>query len=308
MTIALFPRRGQEADFVGASQFLKLTRKVLIVCPFAVTGLLAAYTRGHTDNFERPCATPVYDMQMLAYGPYVKAVKQTLRGDASKDRNAILALAKDWDEAVKQDKLVPVTPVSFEDSIEEGARGSILRAKARLVSALEADAAELAHEGQVKEAADETLLAMRLSESLKYGDFNTVYASSIEEKKQSDFLRRLMPQMDDSTKSAVRAQLSQVAARGGELDDLTRASRVQYYDWMMRMSKQAVTIEDVHQTSFVTKRIVSDPESRDTLQYIKSAITEKAQDTGPEYLTELRLAWKAERTNQDRIQKLIKDL
>lgn len=306
MTIALFPRRSQEANFAGLSQFRALTRKALIACPLALTGFMAVYTRNHEDNHEVPCASPAYDMQVLAYAPYVKAVKQ-LHGDTS-NRASMLALARSWDKAVSEDTLVPLTPVSFEDSVDEGARGSILRAKASLVSMLDDDAHVLAHQGQVKEAADETLLAMRLSESLKYGDFTTVYAATLEEKKQTEFLRHTTPLMDAATKAAVRAQLTQVAARQDELNDLTRESRVQYYDWMMRMTKQPVTIEDVHQTAYVSKRIVSDPSSRDTLQLLRSELTTKAADTGPEYLTELRLAWKAERSNQDGIQGLIKDL
>lgn len=309
MTIALFQRRSQEANFAELSPRRGIGQTFLLACPLAFTGFVAIYSRTYNDLYDLPAGTPAQDAQVMAYAPYVKHVK-TLLGHNKTDysREQLVNLARRWDQAVRQDVLQPLTPISFEDSIESGARGSILRAKSRLVTALMDDAKSLAKAGQTAKAVDETLLAMRISDSLKFSDFDTVYLCSTEQKHQTLLLSDLAGKMDEPTKEKVRSQLTQILAGSKDLDALTRASRIQYYDWMKRMSKDQISIEDVHRTALVTKAIINNPGSPDTIRYLRTEVISPAPDGSPEYLSELRLACKSEQNNQRALKALASSL
>jgi hypothetical protein len=114
--------------------------------------------------------------------------------------------------------------------------------------------------------------------------------------------------MSETTKDKVRAGLCSISTDKQDLEALTRESRIQYYDWMARMSKQPISIEDVHRAEYVTKRVVSDPTSTNTLEFIRSTIMSSPSDDGPEYLSELRVAWASENSNESLIKKTLNEI
>ena len=307
MTISLFSRRNSQkgAGMQPASLF---TRRLLLLCPLLFAGYAAIYSRSYQDPFETPAGTPAQDCLALDYSPLVKATRDLTANGDNVDRTHLLAIAQTWDQEVKAGQLSPIRAISFEDSPEVGARGSILRSKSFLVSGLLNDAKSQMLAGNVGVAVDETLLGMRLSESLKYSDFQSVYTASIEEKRATDFLERHVAEMDKDMKARVRSQLGAVSSNFTKLDSLTSDSRIQFYDYMARMTHEAVSIEDVHRTALLTKRITADPMSRETIRLSHSSLFDSPTDDSPEYLTELRLAWVSESSNRRSISGLLNAL
>src|SRR5579885_2392248 len=197
------------------------SRVVLLACPVLFSAYVATSGRAQPDDDLAPSGTPAQDEQVFAYAPYVKATDQLLQTSHVK-RDQLLAVANKWDKAVQNNTLNPILNVSFEDNMEEGARAEIFQANSRLTGALIDDAQQQAAANNTKLATQDALLAMRLTESLKYSDFHSVFAGCAQEGLEMAFLRELAPEMDPATKAEVRAQLAQMSASNVEdLDALT---------------------------------------------------------------------------------------
>ena len=284
----------------------RLTKAVLVTCPIIFTCFVGIYSRSYSDQHIVPSGTPAQDAVALAYVPYVKATQQIFKGAAEPtSRAAMLKLGNQWDVAVQKDELQPLIPVSFEDNPEDGARGAIFKAKSTLVSGILDDAIEQKQNGNFHEAANEALLATRISESLKYCDFASVNNATTEEERAMAVIRSALPHLDITDRETVRNGLALIKDNSDQLATLTRYSRVQYYDYLGRMRMQPVSIEDVHRTVLVTKRITSDPSGKDTLDFVRKSMLDSPSDDGPEYLSELRLAWISERSNVSEIDQMM---
>lgn len=304
MTLGWFHRREAEYEEAAAMPKRKRSGALLLACPLVLTCCIGIYSRSYNDDFVVPTGTPAQDAVAYAYVPYVKDTKHVFRTETP-IRSELLDLAERWDQAARAGKLQPVIPVSFEDSPEVGARSSINRAKSTLVAGLLDDAITQTRDQKYSEAARSAILGIRISESYKYSDFNAVYQSSVEQRRAEDILARMIPHLDSSDKVAVRDSLNLIKANSQELATLTKFSRIQYYDYLRRVSKEPVSIEDVHRAVLVSKRIESDPTSKDTLRYVRSSMMQNSSDNGTEYLTELRMAWAGETSNQAKAKRLI---
>jgi hypothetical protein len=308
MTFGWLHRKEAEASLIP-SRGSRYTKSILLTCPVVFSGFIAMYSRSYNDPFNLPASSPAQEAAVMAYVPYVAETKAVFaHGDTPRSREAMLTLAKKWDLAVQAKELHPLVPVSFEDSPELGARGEVTRAKGRLVSGLLDDARKLADVGKADIAAEEVLLATRLSESLKYSDLNGVYLSSAEQQRATVVLNKIAKCLDAEDKAAVRSGLLAIQANAPTLELVTRYSRTQYYDWLRRMSKTPVSIEDIHRTVLVTERIASDPSSEAALKFVRRGLTQAPVDSGPEYLSELRVAWAAENASQKQIKRLLTSL
>ncbi len=280
----------------------------MLACPAIV--LASVFTVSHTGSrkFESLTMTPSQDAAVMAYAPYVKATNKLQAAGENADSRDILALGKKWCGGIQSGALTPLAPISFEDSLQDGARGSIFRAKASVVDLLLKDAMAKMDDRQPHAAADEVLLAMGLTESLKYCDFHTVFNASIEEEREVGFLRANANLFDTATKQRIHAMLTTINSNTQDLEELTRMSRIQYNDYVSRMNQQPISIEDVHRTVYVTKRVAGDPKGHDMMRYIADALNQTVTDSGPEYLSDLRLAWAADDSTHELLAKTLKEI
>lgn len=309
MRFALFQGRiDQTADDVARKP--NWIRAIMFACPLFFTGFVAVKARTSTDTFDLPAGSPAQDAQALAYAPFVQQSQALLyHGDLTPEKRVkVLALCRQWDAAVQRDQLTPVFPISFEDSPEEGARGSIFRAKGQLVAFLLTDANHLFHEGKSRPAIEETLLAMRLSESLKYSDFTAVNLSAGEQKRAIEMLSRNLSQLGPQDREKIRGQIKAIIDQAPNLAAMTRFSRIQYYDWLKRSQQQDIAITDVHRVVLLTDRIASDPTSKVTLQYVKRSYMDSPDEDRPEYLSQMRIACSSSRSNIRDMQELARNL
>ncbi|MEA2553267.1 MAG: hypothetical protein QOJ65_1443, partial [Fimbriimonadaceae bacterium] len=180
-----------------------IAQHLLLACPIVFSGFVALYSRGYQDNHVTPTGTQEQDARVLAYAPFVKESKVVFN-KGQIDREKLLALATRWDKAASASALKPLVPVSFEDSPEEGGRGEIMLAKSQVVAALLEDSRLLGEAGKADQAANEALLAMRLSESLKYSDFHSVYLAGQEQRKAVSRLHQVAPMLDAEARESVR--------------------------------------------------------------------------------------------------------
>jgi len=308
MTLGWF-HRSERQPTLALQPGRKLSKAVLLACPIVFTVFVGVYSRSYDDPHIVPSGTPAQDALVFAYVPFVKETGQVFGSSAEpQNRKAMLKLAHKWDTASQNGILQPLLPVSFEDSPQEGARSSVMHAKATLVSGLLDDATSLVHANKNHEAVQEALLATRLTESLKYSDLTSVNVANTEEDRALGILRRAGSRLDAAGKAEVRDGLSAITGNSDDLVALTRFSRIQYYDYLARVNKAPVSIEDVHQTVLVTKRITSDPRSPEALNYARMSLLQTPEDDGPEYLSDLRLAWSSQLSTEHHIKSLDSEL
>ena len=305
MTLGWMQRTDSAASSVSLGN--QFSKAVLIACPLLFTGFVGIYSRRYTDDHIVPAGTPAQDAVVFSYLPYVRQTNEVLANDGY-NRNAMVKLAFDWDSAARSGRLQPLIPVSFEDDPKQGARNQIFRAKSRLVAGLLDDVIDQSAAHNYHQAAKEALLATRLSESLKYSTFDSVYTCAVEQKRAVYLVNKIAHKLSSEDKALVRDDLARIQSNGAELATLTRFSRSQYYDYLERVSKQPVSIEDVHRTVLVTKRIASDPTNRETLSFLKSNVMTTPVDDGPEYLSQIRIACAAEQSNQSGIKEFLANL
>ena len=295
MTLGWSHRSKPTPSLTRGSRF---SRAALLACPLIFTCYVSISSRTYSDDHIVPSGTPAQDAQVYAYVPFVKATSSILHNASGPDRQALEGLATQWVEAAQKDQLQPLVPISFEDDPEEGARGTIMHAKSKIVAALLDDAVQLAKHGHGPQAAHEALLATQLSETLKYSDFNSVFVASVEEQRAGAILRKVAPHLNQVETTDVRNGLAYIENRSKELGALTRFSRIQYYDYMERMSKTPISIEDVHRTVLLTERVSSSPSSRRTMDFVRTEMVANPTEDGPQYLSDLRVAWASEHSNE----------
>lgn len=307
MTIALFSPRNPEAVQIKEDRHSWVSQGTLVACPLIFSLFVGIYSRSQSDRFVVPTSTSQQEARTLAYAPYLQEQKKLFaKSNYQIDRQQLLKVAKDWERGIDDGTLQPLAKVSFEDSLQQGVRYQILRGNSMIVSALFDDAQRLMLEDHANMAADETLLGVKLAESVKYSDLNTVFLGAEEERVASGLLASNWSALDKSHKAAVHATFGKVVADFSNLDGLTHRSRKQYYDWLMRTGDGTLSIEDVRRTAMVTNQIAANPTGRKAFALMRSGVVDGAgEDDCPEFLSELRMAWHAERTNQQESKSLL---
>jgi hypothetical protein len=281
-------------------------KKFLVACPILFVSWLGFQSRFKDDSYNVPCGTPVEDSQVLAYAPYVREVRLTLElNRLSADRRKVLSLARSWDREFTKGRLLPLRQVSFEDAPTEGVRGEITRSRAELVSYLLEDADRLAAKKNYCDATNEVLLAMRLSESLKYSDFPSVNIANVEEKRELEFLTSNNAALCEKSRGQIATQLEAITRSHYYLLSATSVAKANLSEYEQRMGV-SLSPAELQQTAMLSSRIQSDGSHDRILEMVRKHYLDADDDAGIEYLADLRLAWRSETETQSRVYSTIK--
>jgi hypothetical protein len=162
--------------------------------------------------------------------------------------------------------------------------------------------------GQANQAAKEVLLGVKLSQGLKYSDFNSVFLSDVEQRRAAAFLQRNLSELNGQTKHDAKVVFTKVLGNSSGLDAMTRESRIQYYDWASRIMQSPISLDQARLTAMLTDRIASNPDGPRALHYTQSSILDSDEDNSPVYLSELRMAWKADGSTRQAVKALVSQL
>jgi hypothetical protein len=264
---------------------------VLMTCPLVLCSFLALKGRTFSDSYVIPSGSPADDARVLAYSGFMREGRLLFAVRVKHlDRDRILHLARAWDLGVQSGRLGPLVPVSLDDSPQDGQRGDILHLKAKLVSYLVDDAtarAAIDVEGAVREV----LVALRLSESLKYSSLATVSSANIEEAKEIGLIQSWRDRMDLQTRAEAHDQLNSVAAATSKLDDVIRRTHSQYCSWKARMG-QPITLMEVRDAAVVTRQMEAGMTNRQTMRLL-GPLPDTEQSLS-KVLIETNMAWKSQ--------------
>lgn len=267
--------------------------RYLVACPVLLSCLLLVHSR-KVAGFQVPCGTPAQDAQILSYAPELTAGRRLFSHSVFQvDRRSLLKLAEQWDDDIRAGKLRPLTPVSLEDSPQEGERGAIMRMESQVVAHLLMDANRLAANGNLEEATSEVLIAARLSESLKYSDFSTVYQAGQEERSEIDFLNTHCRTLSPDLRAAIRTECVAIFANRVRLKEITRLARDQFYDWKERMADPC-TPGGIRVGLLLCQQIRDGQDSRGSIRNILN-LSDEGETA---YIYEYRLAWRSEQRTE----------
>jgi hypothetical protein len=280
-------------------------QQVLVACPFLFCGWLAFNSRIYKDSFEVQCGTQDQDARVFAYEPYVSEESLLLESNHhSVERARVLSLACRWDDAVHRGQLQPLSPVSFEDNCTEGVRGDIFRAKSQIVSYLLDDAGRLINKHCTCDAVDEVLLAVRLSQSLKYGDLDSISATSVEERDELSFLSSRASLMCEKSRKDVLDEMTNLSHEHTMMLATTQATSARFYDYQERF-RGNVGVSEIRQTAMLERRMREEGRVPKTLNMVRKNYLSDNDDAGLEYLCSLKLAWRSEDDIQRRANGLV---
>lgn len=281
---------------------------MLAACPIFLCGWLALHARTYQDPFEVQAGTKEQDAVVYAYEPIVREAHLTFKAHTGEfDRERLLNLAAIWESAAARGELRPLTPISFEDSPTEGIRGEVLHCKNKVVNFLMDDAKDLAHSGRTREAAKETLMAIRLSESMKYGDFNSIGGAAGEEQREVALLSSFVSRLSRSSRREVQRELQVISNRHGDMIAVTQESTARLYDYQRRISRP-VGVSEIRQTSMLSRRIRAEGKSAGTLQLVRKNCLEARDEATLDHLSSLKFAWACERDAQRKIEVLLRKI
>ena len=289
---------------------MKLTglHQAFAVGPIFLCGGLALYSRAYKDPFEVQCGTKEQDEVVLRYAPYVREEHLLLSCPKGKlERKQVLSLARRWDDAVRQGDLQPIRPVSFEDDPANGVRGNIFRCKSALVSYLMDDAERQSKTHRECEAAEEVLIAFRLTESLKYGDLESVGVTAVEENQELAFFSAHAHLICDRSQRQVRDAMQGLLAKNDSLAVLTEQSTNQFYDFQRRF-RGHLGASEIRETAMLGQRIRSEGKDPHTLRMVRKNYLGDNDDAGLQYLCSLRFAWRMELETKKKARTLLERL
>lgn len=268
--------------------------------PIIFTAVVGVQTRISSSDWQFPTATAQQEAVVYAYAPYVRKLHSLGNGERL-DQGAALSLANDWISAASGGELEPLRPAFFEDRSEDGIKSEIIEAQQELTSLL----LKAAQQGQglsKGERVTYALTAINLVETLKYSDFRTLYLANKEQGRAVGILAELAPGLDGATKAKVAKELDEAKVSFEKFDEVTKVARQQYAESKIRRGLEPLRIEEVQLAHNMANRLTTTGEVS-TLGRLYAS-----NDSLPEYVTQLGIAWASCQSHNARVVKLLETL
>lgn len=229
-----------------------LAYRLMVLSPILYIGSLAVRARMHLDVFDFMACTTKQHEAITDYRPFViQAAPFRSQSPKHLSRPYLRRVAMNWVEASHRGELRPLLPVHIHDFVREGVKQEIYRSADVMVMHLMAVARYEAQEGNAGQSAQDLVLAIRLSEVMKYSDPYAVAHSGLQQRSALTHLSEIQPKM--SSKSVIESRAALVAIREKQepLDHLVRWMKQLYNSERVRNGHPVLPIEEVdHYFSF----------------------------------------------------------
>jgi hypothetical protein len=223
-----------------------LVYKAMVAMPALCLAVLGAKARIEYDPFEFVSPTPKQNADILAYRGVVQhTAALTIDPYSVPDVEKTRRVAYEWVEGAKQGKLVPLTPVSYDDSTRDGIKSEITF-RDQAVSALVLFAANQELDSrQYDRAVSDALLGIQVAQVIKYSDYPTVMQGSIYERRGFRVLVSALPHLTPVKRLAVKKELADLGPRPDKFQELVQLQRFMFIDYLRRMGVAGTKIEAI---------------------------------------------------------------
>jgi len=201
--------------------------------------LLAVGLIGHLKKAHHVGAagTAEYDQNVLAYQGRVAAA-EALLSRTGPPVDAILEEAGRWDAGFTSGQLKPLEPAAFEDHLNDGARGQVLRAGLGLSAELGLRAEAALRDGQPGRAAEEAMTSCESAYGLRGFELQAFVQSTMAVRRGVLVLSRAWPSLTSEEREGFRKRLRPLLAPLDEPEKLANTEKAQLKEYVQRQGRE----------------------------------------------------------------------
>lgn len=224
----------------------KLVYQAMVAMPAMFLLGLGVKARTEHDPFEFVQPTPRQNEAILAYR-HVVADSADIQVD--KYRIPVLEatrkLAREWVDGARSGALIPLQPVSFDDSMRDGVKSEIMNRNSAVASAMLLNASIEFDSRQYEKGIQDALLGMEVSNVIKYSDYSTVMQGAIYDRRGLRLIDEALTRVSPQTRLAVRKDLALVRPDADRFQAIQEVERIVFLDYINRMSPESTPIEAI---------------------------------------------------------------
>jgi hypothetical protein len=186
----------------------RLAYWLLVLWPALLLGSIGLQARFGAVPFVLPSSLEVQRERLSAYADILEETRAVL-AKKSRDGDVLELAAMDWIQQARDGVLQPLYPSLAGDTIRNGVKNEIFDARRDLASRLANSSARHA-EKNPRLAALRIMLAIELSEIVKYADFDAVAVTAEDERRFLKLLENILPRLPVEEQRVLRTSLAKI--------------------------------------------------------------------------------------------------
>ena len=200
-----------------------LAYRLLVISPIIYVGAIVVRARLYIDPYAFTSCTAKQQEAFLAYRDVFAEAAGFQGLPASQvDHERLRVVASRWVEGAQSGQLRPLTPVHLDDYSRDGVKQQISRVRDVLSQRLLSCAKEELENKQPVQAAKDVLMAIRVTEAMKYSDPYSVSHSGMMQRTLINFLPRIADHLKPAERLWIRAQLKEIREQQQPLEPMAR--------------------------------------------------------------------------------------
>lgn len=282
------------------------TRFYQTLLAFSALGTAGIGIQAHTsfDEFEPLEYGAEQNARIEAYGPLVRETAR-LGSVYNSTPEAFRKVAQKWVSGMESGELRPLAPIAHEDDLSVPAKQQIVAANGGMVTGLNMNAAMALADGDFSDAAVDAILAFKTANVLKYSDFDTVGAMSLQQRKSVKLLNETLPYISEAQRTnAVRAIVGAWEVHPG-LSRIAQTSRRQYVNYLRRMGNPVSPLEENDRQVRYYENLSEEVDTGDVIDGMKLDQIRRLDPDSSSYIADLRFSYSNEHSLEREIDALL---
>jgi hypothetical protein len=211
----VYRHAGHEAT--GLETGLHVLHELLVAVPIVVIATIGIMNRAKQDPYLFVSYSSETNAQLEAYAPILRDVKRLIPNVMTTPVGNVRKAAKEWVESARSGKLRTPRIVSYDDTVDSGARGEIFSANFRTVAAMNLGAEREAIHGDPDTAARDALLAMQTAAITEYFDLSALPREAALQRRSLDVVHRVLPRLDRPERQLIASGIADLKLRRTDL-------------------------------------------------------------------------------------------
>lgn len=284
---ATLPNRFARADDFYRMTARKLVYRLMVFAPAIFLVGIGVHARGISTSYDTLANDHRTEQNILAYIPVLQASEPYASSFAKAPIERTKQIARRWIGDAEKGILNPLVPVAYEDTSSEGVKSQIFEAKGRIVRALLRDIEPSMKSGRTEDAAESAVLALKLSNVLKYSDFVSMFNCAAEQRRVMREIEPLVTKLDAKNQAAISEAIATLKLDTKRVSTLVRRTKKLFMDWRTRHGSEPLSIEDTQLLSEIPILVRDD--TAIAMQRFRERMLASRDSSIPSYCSSVRL-------------------
>lgn len=194
----------------GLGTGIHVLNELLIALPLIVMAVVGVVNRAKHDPFLFVSYDKETNDKVEAYAPILREVKALIPNVVVNRVATTRRLAHEWVDGYRSGRFQELPIVSYDDTVDNGAKGEIYAANMTTTAALNEDAEREALTGDQKDAAADAILAMQASRVTQYFSLGGLTRTASVQRRSLDILRWSWPHLNKKERSEDATKLREL--------------------------------------------------------------------------------------------------